>query len=539
MAVWYVGSTKYNAIAVWQASTAYVVGDIVRQSGTPTVGQERAFRCTTAGTSGGSQPTWTITTGGLTTDNTVEWTEVTCNEAYGWNAAGLSLQIGFAKLAAGDTLYVSNNHYYAAVLSGGLSGGTSRAPKYIICVDDSSAPPTALATGAFNHWIPNGTLSINGTAKIYGITFRIGSQNSLISMFNLSSGNGHIVFENCILESATSTTSNTTFFQFGGNGIGNFCGGVELINTPIIFGNVAGSIRCSVPMIWRDTPNALGSGVIPTTLFAYGGPSPTNGTANIDVHGVDLSRMSNGKNLVTVGSTNAAKYTFKNCSFGSGLNLNTGAYIGIGGTTIEAINCDQDGYDRTYYRYHSYLGTVHSHRTVVASGGASIDGQQWALEMTCYSGEILSPVYSPYIEYYNTNIGQSQTINIPIITDNVTLNNQEAWLEVDYPGSGAVDYMISGRDSNWLGSPTNHPTDNTTEWITTGLSTPVQQTLSQSFTPYYSGNIRVRVALAKRDTVMYVDPRITKLSKRQYVNTFGIIINEYDKIINYGFNARL
>ena len=56
----------------WTASTAYALGDVV----VPTAGLENGFRyeCTTAGTSGGSAPTWSTVEGATTTDNTVTWT---------------------------------------------------------------------------------------------------------------------------------------------------------------------------------------------------------------------------------------------------------------------------------------------------------------------------------------------------------------------------------------------------------------------------------------------------------------------------------
>ncbi len=55
-------------VAAWQANHAYVSGDIVN----PTVANGHSFRCTTSGTSGGSEPTWvgryqTITDGGTVT----------------------------------------------------------------------------------------------------------------------------------------------------------------------------------------------------------------------------------------------------------------------------------------------------------------------------------------------------------------------------------------------------------------------------------------------------------------------------------------
>lgn len=66
--------TTYSAIypgATWLASRTYKVGDLV----VPTASNGHFFRCTTAGTSGAAEPTWTTTTAGTTADNTVVWTE--------------------------------------------------------------------------------------------------------------------------------------------------------------------------------------------------------------------------------------------------------------------------------------------------------------------------------------------------------------------------------------------------------------------------------------------------------------------------------
>lgn len=71
-----------STASAWQASTAYSEGDIrIRTTG---LGSENTaglfFRCISAGTSGGTEPTWVITTPGVfgtagsqTTDNTVTW----------------------------------------------------------------------------------------------------------------------------------------------------------------------------------------------------------------------------------------------------------------------------------------------------------------------------------------------------------------------------------------------------------------------------------------------------------------------------------
>lgn len=64
------------ASSAWQASTAHTVGDrVLRTTG---LGTENTgglwFRCSTAGTTGGSEPTWNTTVGGTTTDGTAVWT---------------------------------------------------------------------------------------------------------------------------------------------------------------------------------------------------------------------------------------------------------------------------------------------------------------------------------------------------------------------------------------------------------------------------------------------------------------------------------
>ena len=60
------------AVSAWAASTAFAVGDIRRATTVQASGLW--FRCTTAGTSGSSEPSWATDVGNTTNDNTVVWT---------------------------------------------------------------------------------------------------------------------------------------------------------------------------------------------------------------------------------------------------------------------------------------------------------------------------------------------------------------------------------------------------------------------------------------------------------------------------------
>ena len=62
------------ATAVWTASTAFSVGDVRRPS--VSYGTGLWFRCTTAGTSASSEPTWPTDIASTVTDGTCVWTAI-------------------------------------------------------------------------------------------------------------------------------------------------------------------------------------------------------------------------------------------------------------------------------------------------------------------------------------------------------------------------------------------------------------------------------------------------------------------------------
>jgi hypothetical protein len=111
---YYIGLIK--AKGIWTATTAYVVGDLVVPTAFSTAGTtNRMFRCTTAGTSGSAEPTWSsvATSGASSVDGTnTVWTEVTAQFYTSANVLGYEVSGGgYARRllanAAGSTQWVA------------------------------------------------------------------------------------------------------------------------------------------------------------------------------------------------------------------------------------------------------------------------------------------------------------------------------------------------------------------------------------------------------------------------------------------------
>lgn len=69
---------SYHLDAPWVKSTAYCLGDYVW----PTTFNRYRYQCTTAGTSGATEPTWPTTIGDTVTDGTVVWKCITTIAAF-------------------------------------------------------------------------------------------------------------------------------------------------------------------------------------------------------------------------------------------------------------------------------------------------------------------------------------------------------------------------------------------------------------------------------------------------------------------------
>lgn len=436
-----------------------------------------------------------------------------------WALAKATLAGAFAAASAGDTIYVSNNHAETQASAMTLTPpGSVTAPVWVICVNDSAEPPTALATTATVATTGSNAIAFTPTgaggafAYFYGITFRgatSGTQGCITIATASTTGYAYI-FKDCSLGSGAGPTS-SNFITVGSNQATSDDQLVILDNVTIhtVHANQQLVFR-NGRIIWQNTTSALTGATLPTTLIHTETQSQSN---QILIRGIDFSALGSGKNLVQIGRASCARIQFVNCKLGASVTLTTGTHSGPGAIVLEMVNCDSSDTNYMYY-YQDYAGLIQQETTIVRTGGATDGTTSMSREMVSSSNaKFFYPLILKDLSIWNETTGSSITLTVHIITDNVTLTDKECWLEVEYLGTSGFPLSLISNDSDTitdllLGGSASNQTTSTETWTTTGLTTPVKQQLSVSITPQEKGPIRCRVVLAKASTTVYVCPKI-------------------------------
>lgn len=441
-----------------------------------------------------------------------------------WALAKATLAAALTAAGAGGTVYVDDAHAESAASAKTLaSSGTAASPTLVICASRASgAPPTTAATTATVTTTGDNAINYTGFAYCYGVTFNCGSGAVTARQFfasdNLAFG---WTFDSCSLKKL-GTSGNVSAFLMGSAGMGTNRL-LRLINTPLTFGSTGDGILLRMPFQWINTASAIG-GSVPATLFT----ANSGAEGKLWAYGVDLSAAGSGKTLFDVSGTENNIYRLANCKLGSSVTISTGSVVGPRLGVVEVVNCDSGD---TNYRYSKqlYEGTITHESTIVRTGGASDGTTPISRKMvSTANSKFYSPLVSDPIDIWLETTG-AYTGTIEVVTDNVTLTNAEAWLEVEYLGTSGfpLGNLATDRATNILSTPANQTSSSVT-WTTTGLTTPVKQSLDVSFTTSEKGWARFRVCLAKASTTMYFDPEVNGLgftSGRQWQGG-GAYINE-------------
>ena len=468
MANWYCSSVAYTAVAQFAISTAYTIGNIVRQLAAPSVGNERCFRCTTAGTSGGSESAWTLTKAATTAQGTATFTEVTGNESWqaagAWAAPHARLANAISWMTTGDNIYVAANH--AETQSTAIStqaNATSATLNSVICVDSTGTghvPPQAgdLRTTATVTTTGNSAITIGfGNGFWYGITFIAGSGASGSAVITLGNASFPLVnrFDSCSLQSATTQIGN--FITTGNSNAG---GNIELNNTTVSFANAQQAVvirDCN--FVWRNTASAaIGTATSIGILYDNG-----TGNANFYCEGVDFSNLAHTR-VVTLSGINGL-VELVNCKIHASTVIAAVASAGSRpGNRIDSIATDSGGAVYRNERW-NYQGVLTTDAAIYAAAGASDGTTSFAWKIVTSSLATWEAPFACFdIAQWNSLTGSGKTVSFEAVANAAAvLTNAQLWVEVSYFGtsSSTLQSMATSGLANILAASSNVTTSST------------------------------------------------------------------------------
>lgn len=415
-----------------------------------------------------------------------------------WAKAATTLAVAAAASAAGDTIYVSNNHSetQASTLTVTFPGTVSN-PSFVICADDGAAPPTALSTTGAISTTGNTSINVNGSVYCYGLQFTSSDGTGFGGIaVNLAASN-HAYYENCL------------FYTRGSNG-----GTVNLAslatcytvlkNCTFRISSTSGGLSGATLGVGRIIGGQWhASTSSPTTLFT----SALNGRVFFEDH--DLSNLAAALNLESNLANSYTAIELRNVKMPaswSGVLFSSALarqmeLCGIFNTDNAATN---------YYLWvENYGGSVKHDTATYRTGGANgVTSMSWKLVTNANTKWPTSNILkTPQMAIYNAVAGSPITITVDILFDSVTnLTDKEIWIEVDYMGSSATPLgtHVSDAAADFLTTAADQTASSAT-W-TNSMGNPNKQKLSVTFTPQMAGLIFARVYMAKASATIYVDP---------------------------------
>lgn len=505
MTNWYVSSVQWTAVTAWAANTAYSIGNLRRQLAAPTVGNERVFRCTTAGTSHATtEPTWTITAGGTTNDGTVVWTEVTGQEAYqasgAWGAPHARIENAEATgwCAAGDKIMVATDHNSTrSTAAGHSSPGTIAAPCEVICVAlGGSIPPveadytirgyTETCTagsaitfaGGYCSW--RGGIHVSGSGASSNVTCVISQANN--SQHNFSGS-----------KISLGTTNANGRITAGEGTINRAYGPIVLDNTQLSFASASQSLQIkNAHLIWRGTASAI-QGTVPTKLITGG---TGEGQSSVELDGLDLSASVTAGNKIFSTFTTAVKAFVTNCKLHANLGI-CDTPTCPGSEIINMNSDDSTSAKGNRFEKYSIRGQQLVERTNILTGGGfenyndNVEASVIKLVTDASNCNRLFPLSSLPIDYPNDVTGSPVTLTFPILVDNFTPKNIDLYATASY--LSAASEPIAATVTTKVGSLSagTNLTGSAATWNTSGLTSGNPFQIALTMTPAKAGLIRV------------------------------------------------
>lgn len=437
MANLYCSSVFYGRVAQWAASTTYAVGAIVRQLATQSFGNERCFRCITAGVSGTSEPGWDRGRNGQTQDNSARWQECTGQEAYqgtdgNWRAPHAHLNALTNNWNNGDYAFVDYQHrmLYTGSNGYGISGkGDNGNPNYIYSVDPAvSFPPTynSLRVGA-REQTADGNLSFsNSFGEVYGLTAISGNGTAFNYLTVGFNNNAFAFFNKCTL-GVGSTGVNGYVNSSSGSGIKTVYKDLSLY-----FAHNSQTLGIGNSTDFSGLKLADGSVMPVRGLFTFN--NGNNAICNVEAS--DLSFMGTNPIFNADGYSSAYLCRLIRCKLAANAqviaNLN-----GFGMPVVDLIGCDSGTVFNRIERY-SYMGTQVADRVVVRTGGSADLRQAMSYKVLSLPGQVpMGPFEAMSLAAVITAPG-SYTLTVEGLWDGTALPTQtDIYARVGYQSDTA------------------------------------------------------------------------------------------------------
>ena len=180
-----------------------------------------------------------------------------------------------------------------------------------------------------------------------------------------------------------------------------------------------------------------------------------------------------------------------------------------GGLRVIATNVDSS--DTNYRTMAVGWNTSLRTDTVVTRTGGATDGTT-PISWVITTGSMAYPLVvfdAPTMLAWNETTGSPVTVTVHVLTDGVTLKDDDAWLEVVYLDDAGypLGALVSDERPSQLAAAADQDASTAT-WTTTGITTPVKQKLSVTFTPREKGYVQARVRMARPSSVIYVCPKL-------------------------------
>lgn len=424
---------------------------------------------------------------------------------------GSSWENAYTTLSAATTaqgnqatrIFVASDHLELVATTIIFPGSVLTPYQLVSCDRTSGFPPTAEQAGARIGSTSGTNLTIQNSFYSKGVFWTAGEGSTATRNFSFDSGIGnHIVkIVNGGIE-LRNTGSGSRFIC--GTGATNRNTKIILENSEVRFGHAGQGFSVLASSI------SINEGVLAGAAITELIKVVSTVAVDVDVHGFDMSTAATSANLVASGTLGIGQLRFNK------IKMPTNWTGGIMATPpaqacLRAVAMNVDSAN-TNYRMMAvgYNGSMRQDTAVTRSGGASDGTTPISLRMETTSQYYpLSALESLPLEVWNETVGTPITVAVHVLTDGVTLKDDEAWLEVSYLDStgSPLGAVTSDEKSNQLVAGSDQSTSSES-WTTTGITTPVKQVLSVTFTPQKKGIIRAVVKIARSNTVVYACPKI-------------------------------